>query len=127
MSSEEPRLSVEDAVLLREMVSSMKDEQVWRTLEDLANREIELLENPSIGGDPELRQASLWNAAAMISAAERFVTQVREEIDLPDAVNVLGAGAVICPLSGSINPDDLAILDDNISHEITIHLPEETD
>lgn len=76
---DEPRLSAEDAVLLREMVSSMKDEQVRRTLEDLANREIELLDSPTIGGDPELRQASLWNAAAMISAAERFVTQVREE------------------------------------------------
>lgn len=81
MPLEEPKLSVEDAVLLRESVSSMTEEQVWKTLEELANRELELLEDPRIGGDPEMRQAALWNAAAMIAAAERFVTQVR-----PDAL-----------------------------------------
>jgi hypothetical protein len=81
MSLEEPRLRVEDAVLLRESVSAMTEEQVWKTLEELANRELELLDDPRIGGDPEMRQAALWNAAAIIAAAERFVTQVR-----PDAL-----------------------------------------
>ncbi len=76
---EEPRLSVDDTVLLRETVSSITDEQVWRTLEDLARRELEVMENPAISGDPGLRQASIWNAAAMIAAAERFVTQARAE------------------------------------------------
>ncbi len=76
-------LGAEDKALLRESVSSMTEEQVWRTLETLANRELELLDNPLIGGDPEMRQAALWNAAAMIAAAERFVTQVREDLE-PD-------------------------------------------
>ncbi len=72
-------LSVDDASLLREMVSAMKDEQVWRTLEELAKRELELLKDERIGGDPDMRQATLWNAAAMVAAAETFVTQVREK------------------------------------------------
>jgi len=77
---EEPRLSVEDTVMLRETVSSISDEQVWRTLEELARRELEVMENPAISGDPEMRQAAIWNAAAMIAAAERFVTQVRDDL-----------------------------------------------
>ena len=97
-------LSTEDAVLLREMVSAMKDDQVWRTLEDLAKREISLLEDERIGGDPEMRQATLWNAAAMIAAAETFVTQVRT--DLPASGTSEGPPGAPRPPGSGPTPSD---------------------
>lgn len=71
-------LSYKDKVTLRETVSAMGEPQIGSTLEELARRELELLEK--FDGDEELRQATLWNAAAMIAAAERMIMIPRETV-----------------------------------------------
>lgn len=57
---------------LREAVAAIGEEQIWRTLEELAKRELLLLDHQTVKDDPEMRQAALWNAAALIAAAERL-------------------------------------------------------
>lgn len=70
MADEKEALRPEDAETLRETVAKMRRDQIAKTLEELAQRELSLLEDPRIGGDVEMRQVTIWNAAAMIAAAE---------------------------------------------------------
>jgi len=72
MPEDERGLSPMDTQELRETVSAMSVAQVVSTLESLALMELELLGHPSIVGDQELRRASVWNAAALVAAAERL-------------------------------------------------------
>ncbi len=62
---------------LRETVSAISEAQIVSSLEELARRELELLRHPSISGDKELRRASVWNAAALVAAAERLLVVPR--------------------------------------------------
>ena len=70
--ADEEGVNPRDEGELREAVSSIGEEQIWRTLEELAKRELLLLGHPTVKEDQEMRQAALWNAAALIAAAERL-------------------------------------------------------
>jgi hypothetical protein len=77
--AEQEELDPTDQQELRETVSAISEEQIVSSLEDLARRELDLANHPSIAGDRDLRRASLWNAAALIAAAERILVRPREE------------------------------------------------
>lgn len=81
---------------LREAVAAIGEEQIWRTLEELAKRELLLLDHQTVKDDPEMRQAALWNAAALIAAAERLAAvPVRDAAGrpIPDRTAPPGTGS----------------------------------
>lgn len=57
---------------VQEISSKIKAGQLDEALTRLAVREIELLRNPKFSEDPEMREITYWNIAALVAAAERL-------------------------------------------------------
>lgn len=62
-------ITPDEIIKLDDMISKMLDNQIKETLERLAKRELELLKEPGLGGDPEMREITLWNVAALAAAS----------------------------------------------------------
>ena len=69
---DELKLGPEEVAELEDAIEKMTGPQLIETIDDLARREIELIKNPHIRDDEEMREITRWNIAALIAASIRL-------------------------------------------------------
>ena len=69
---DELKLEAGEIAELEDAIDKMTRAQLIETIDDLARREIELIKNPHIRDDEEMREITRWNIAALIAASIRL-------------------------------------------------------